>query len=60
MIEGDWLAAIARDAEALAVAARAAGLDATVPACPGWTVTDVLEHTGSSGAGYPLGRRAQR
>jgi uncharacterized protein (TIGR03083 family) len=29
------------------VAARAAGLDADVPGCPDWTVTDVLEHTGS-------------
>lgn len=27
--------------------ARAAGLDATVPACPEWTVTDLLRHIGS-------------
>jgi uncharacterized protein (TIGR03083 family) len=43
----DWLEAIARDVEALEVAARAAGPDAAVPGCPGWTVTDVLEHVGS-------------
>ena len=34
MIEGDWLAAIARDAETLEVAARAAGPDAAVPSLP--------------------------
>ena len=36
-----------RDTDALEVAARAAGPDAAVPSCPGWTVTDLLEHIGS-------------
>src|ERR1700744_2241075 len=27
-------------------AATAAGLDAPVPSCPGWTVTDLVRHTG--------------
>lgn len=30
----------------LAGAAKAAGVDAAVPACPGWTVRDLLAHTG--------------
>jgi uncharacterized protein (TIGR03083 family) len=58
----DWLAAIARDAEALEVAARAAGPDAAVPGCPGWTVTDLLEHTGSVlyRASLIIGERRER
>ena len=43
----DWLEALTRDAAALEVAARAAGPDELVPSCPGWTVTDLLEHVGS-------------
>ena len=48
--------------EALEVAARAAGPDAAVPACPGWTVTDVLEHTGSVlyRASLIIGERRER
>lgn len=40
------LAAIGPTAEALAAAATAAGLDAAVPSCPGWTAWKVLDHTG--------------
>lgn len=39
-----YLAAIERDAALLADTA-AAGFDAPVPACPGWDVGDLLEHT---------------
>ena len=39
----DALRAAGRD---LAEAARAAGLDAPVPACPGWRVRDLVTHTG--------------
>lgn len=35
-----------RQGVALADAATRAGLDAAVPSCPGWTVRDLLEHTG--------------
>jgi uncharacterized protein (TIGR03083 family) len=31
---------------AMILAAEAAGLDAAVPTCPGWTVRDLLAHTG--------------
>jgi uncharacterized protein (TIGR03083 family) len=37
---------IRRDAEAMVDAAGAAGLDADVPTCPGWTVRDLMVHTG--------------
>lgn len=43
----DWLGAIEHDASALDVAAQAATVDAPIPGCPGWTVTDLLEHVGS-------------
>jgi uncharacterized protein (TIGR03083 family) len=58
----DWLGAIARDAEALEAAARAAGPDAAVPGCPGWTVTDLLEHIGSVlyRASLIIGERRER
>ena len=43
----DWIAAVDRDATTLDVAAHIAGADAPVPWCPGWTVTELLEHAGS-------------
>ena len=43
----DYLALIRSDAELLAGAAAAAGEGAAVPSCPGWTVRDLVEHTGS-------------
>jgi uncharacterized protein (TIGR03083 family) len=39
-----YLDQLARNSERLADAATAAGIDAPVPACPGWTVTDLLAH----------------
>ena len=45
----DWnsyLKAIQRDSGALIVAASL-GLDPAVPSCPGWTVRDVVGHTGA-------------
>jgi len=39
-----YLDHLARESAALADAAAAAGPDADVPACPGWTVTDLLRH----------------
>lgn len=41
-----YLDAVRTDAAAMAAAGRA-GLDAVCPTCPGWTVRDVLEHTGT-------------
>jgi hypothetical protein len=41
---GQHIAALERDGELLAEAAEAAGLDATVPACPGWRVRDLVRH----------------
>jgi uncharacterized protein (TIGR03083 family) len=41
----DFIAALRTDGAALAAAARR-GLEATVPPCPGWTVADVVRHTG--------------
>ena len=38
--------AIRREGHALGSAARAAGVDAPVPSCPKWTVTDLLGHMG--------------
>jgi uncharacterized protein (TIGR03083 family) len=40
-----YLEALARDGEALAVAAESR-LDVPVPACPGWTMGDLVWHTG--------------
>jgi uncharacterized protein (TIGR03083 family) len=40
-----YLAAVAADGAALADAARL-GLEQPVPSCPGWSVQDLLEHTG--------------
>ena len=41
-----YLAVLASEATALADAAEEAGLDAPVPTCPGWTVADLVLHTG--------------
>jgi uncharacterized protein (TIGR03083 family) len=41
----EYLAALRADASDLAAAARA-GLDAPVPSCPGWSVADLVAHTG--------------
>ncbi len=41
----DWIAALEREGHALSVAARH-DADASVPACPGWTVDDLLAHVG--------------
>ncbi|MGD2051329.1 MAG: maleylpyruvate isomerase family mycothiol-dependent enzyme [Acidimicrobiia bacterium] len=41
----DYLTAIRRESEAL-LAAAAHGLEPAVPSCPGWTVRDVVAHTG--------------
>ena len=42
----DHIADLQRDGNALLDAARAAGLDAPVAACPGWTVSRLVGHTG--------------
>jgi len=39
-----FLDLLAAESEALASAASAAGPDAAVPSCPGWTVADLLAH----------------
>ena len=43
----DYLDAIARESNVLADAAARAGLDASVPSCPGWTVADLVDHVGN-------------
>src|SRR5579859_3850043 len=40
----DYLDAIASHSAGFAAAAAAAGLDAPVPGCPGWTVADLVDH----------------
>lgn len=42
----DHIEALRRDGQALAQAAVRSGLDAAVPACPGWRVRDLLKHIG--------------
>jgi len=42
----DHLTALVRSGAALREAAAAAGLDAKVPTCPGWNVTDLVAHQG--------------
>lgn len=42
----DLLATVPTSAAALAEAAVAAGLDAPVPTCPGWTVERLVDHAG--------------
>ena len=39
-----YVDAVADSSRRLADAAAAAGVDAPVPTCPGWTVADLLEH----------------
>jgi uncharacterized protein (TIGR03083 family) len=39
-----YLQHLERDSDALADAAAAAGADAPIPSCPGWTVEDLLRH----------------
>ena len=41
-----YVAALEREGSLMAAAARAAGPDAGVPTCPGWTVRDLVRHTG--------------
>jgi uncharacterized protein (TIGR03083 family) len=43
---GRFLEALRREGELLATAAERAGTDTAVPTCPGWTVRDLLLHTG--------------
>jgi uncharacterized protein (TIGR03083 family) len=50
------IAAIRENTDRLVAAATAAGLDAPVPSCPGWTVRDLLEHVASE----PYARIAAR
>lgn len=47
MEPSDLLATIPSSSAALAAAADAAGLDAPVPSCPGWTAGTLVRHTGS-------------
>jgi uncharacterized protein (TIGR03083 family) len=42
----EYLDAITEESAALADAAERAGLDAPVPSCPDWTVTDLVAHVG--------------
>jgi uncharacterized protein (TIGR03083 family) len=42
----EYLTAIRRESDALAAAAQR-GLEPAVPSCPGWTVRDVVGHTGA-------------
>jgi uncharacterized protein (TIGR03083 family) len=46
MEHAQYVAAIRREGEDLAAAARDAGLDAVVPSCPEWTIADLLSHIG--------------
>jgi uncharacterized protein (TIGR03083 family) len=46
MHHAEHIAAIRREGAALAAAARAAGLDAEIASCPGWTIADLLAHVG--------------
>lgn len=42
----EHLSALRREGEAFVAALRQASMDEPVPACPGWTVRDVVRHTG--------------
>ena len=46
MEHGEYAGAIRREGHALADAATRAGIDASVPSCPAWTVNDLLGHVG--------------
>ncbi|MCB5180185.1 maleylpyruvate isomerase family mycothiol-dependent enzyme [Streptomyces antimicrobicus] len=53
----EFVKTLEREGQLLADTAERAGLDAHVPTCPGWRVTDLLRHTGSVhrwAAGYLL------
>lgn len=41
---GQYITALDRDGRLMIDAARASGLDASVPTCPGWRVRDLLAH----------------
>jgi uncharacterized protein (TIGR03083 family) len=41
-----YMRAIRNDAEAMLGAAQVAGLETDVPTCPGWTMRDLMVHTG--------------
>ena len=41
-----YMTAIRHDANAMVDAARAVGLDADVPTCPDWSMSDLMVHTG--------------
>jgi uncharacterized protein (TIGR03083 family) len=51
-----YIGSIRENTDLLVAAAAAAGLDAPVPSCPGWTVRDLLEHVASE----PYARIAAR
>ncbi len=60
METADHIACLRREGELLAEAAERAGLDAPVPACPGWRIRDLLAHLGFVhrwAAGYVAGER---
>jgi uncharacterized protein (TIGR03083 family) len=40
------IAAIRNEGAAVTEAARSAGIDAAIPACPGWTMADLVSHVG--------------
>jgi uncharacterized protein (TIGR03083 family) len=42
----DFVATLSNEGDAFVAAARSAGVDATVPSCPGWTVADLCAHVG--------------
>jgi len=42
----DFLSALEREAAAMQATVRGADLDSLVPTCPGWTVRDLVVHTG--------------
>lgn len=46
MQHADFLDAFRREGDAFTAAAHAAGLDAAVPTCPGWSVADLVGHVG--------------
>lgn len=47
MESADYIAILAEEGRSLAEAAAEAGTGAPVPSCPGWTVADLLGHTGA-------------
>jgi len=62
MDTAEHIDALRADGRALAEAARVAGLEAPVPACPGWHVRDLVAHVGgvhSWATAYVAGRRTE-